>query len=493
MPVKDEKKTEELYFNGINGATGDYGLPPMTGAELSKFITGESAPDNLSELKYRYQQQGEAHFGVKEGVDPKNLQEAGWGVVFAHDADPAVRAALQPLLELRKEQAGERFKVYANGDGYRPGESKGAFLARLGVGPGPADPERVPYYLLLVGSPDAIPYRFQSQLDVQYAVGRIHFDVREEYASYAESVATVERQPPSLARKLCFFGMSNPDDRATELSRQSLVAPLVDHLKKKPDWEVEAFLGGEATKANLTRALGGDQTPALVFSASHGIEFPMGDPRQLAHQGALLCQDWPGPRAWHGKGAIPQDFYFAADDLREDARLLGLLSFYFACYAGGTPELDEFSKQAFKDRTAIAPYPFLASLPKKMLSHPKGGALAVVGHVDRAWGYSFHWSKAGPQTTVFESTLERLLAGHPIGSALEFFNERYAELSTVLSDELEEIQYNEKYDPDELAGMWTANNDARGYVVIGDPAVRLPVAGPDEAPKERPSIRASLG
>ena len=30
-----------LVFNGINGATGDYGLPPMTGAELA--AVGERA------------------------------------------------------------------------------------------------------------------------------------------------------------------------------------------------------------------------------------------------------------------------------------------------------------------------------------------------------------------------------------------------------------------------------------------------------------------
>ncbi len=488
MPEKGPGKAERFYFNGINGATGEYGLPPMSGEELSKLIVGEAPPENLSELRYRHRQQGEAHLGVKEGVDPRNLGEAGWGIVFARDADPAIRAALQPLLDRREEQAGERFAVYEGEDGYRPGESKSGFLARHGVGPGPADPERVPYYLLLVGSPEAIPFRFQSQLDVQYAVGRIHFEAPEDYANYAQSVVATERRSLALERRVCFFGTANPEDRATDLSRKTLVAPLFDHFRKKPDWRVEALLDGEATKANLTRVLGGGATPALLFSACHGMEFPRGDPRQIPHQGALLCQDWPGPKAWRGKGAIPQEFYFAADDLTKDSSLLGLLSFVFACYGGGTPELDDFSKQAFKARMAVAPHPFLATLPRRMLSHPKGGALAVIGHVDRAWGYSFLWSKAGPQTTVFESTLERLLEGHPVGSALEFFNERYAELSTVLIDELEEIGFNKKYDPNELAGLWTANNDARGYVIIGDPAVRLPVAGPKESPEERPAI-----
>ena len=136
-----------LYFNGINGATGDYGLPPMAGDELVNFIQGEAPPENLNELRWRHQQKDQDHFGVKAGVDPKDLGQTGWGVIFAHDADPAVKEALGPLLELRQEQAGDYFQIYEGGEGYRPGESKSKFLARHGAGPGPADPEKVPYYL----------------------------------------------------------------------------------------------------------------------------------------------------------------------------------------------------------------------------------------------------------------------------------------------------------------------------------------------------------
>lgn len=476
-----------LHFNGINGATGDYGIPPMTGEELAGFIKGESAPENLAELKFRRHQASQSHYGVKEGVDPKKLDEAGWGVIFAHDAAPGFREALKPLLDLRQSQAGTRFRIYEGGNGYRVGkDNKNSFLARNGAGPGPADPDKVPYYLLIVGGPDVIPYRFQSQLDVQYAVGRIHFETLDDYAVYAQSVVAAETGGIKLARRLSFFGVANPDDPATGASEQSLVSPLYAYFKDRPGWQVEAILREQAGKSKLAELLGGGATPALLFTASHGMEFPLGHARQIPHQGALLCSDWPGPKNF--QGAIPEDFYFAGDHLASDARLAGLISFHFACYGGGTPELDEFAQQAFKGRQAIAPKAFLSGLPTRMLSHPKGGALAAIGHVDRAWSTSFAWSGAGAQTTVFESTIQRLMDGHPVGSALEYFNERYAELSTVLSDELEEIQYGKIVEPYELAGMWTANNDARGYMILGDPATRLPLAADGEESRERQVI-----
>jgi hypothetical protein len=190
---------------------------------------------------------------------------------------------------------------------------------------------------------------------------------------------------------------------------------------------------------------------------------------QLDHQGALLCQDWPGPQAV--QEPVSQEHYFAAEDLNEENSVEGLIAFHFACFGAGTPRLDEFAHAAGR-RQDLAPRSFVARLPQRLLSHRAGSALAVVGHVERAWSFSFQWPGAGGQLAVFESAFRRLMQAHPIGSAMEVFNQRYAELSCELSAELEELQFGKKVDEKKISTLWAANNDARNYMVFGDPAVR---------------------
>jgi hypothetical protein len=438
--------------------------------------------------------------GVVEGIDATDIAQAGWGVIFPWQDPPPpgkiplaeIRQALEPLLKLRQAQADEYFRIYEKGAGYRPQETAQEFLERHGSSAYNAvDPKKVPYYLLIVGSPQAVPFHFQVQLDVQYAVGRIDFDTVEDYACYARSVVAAETGALELAPTAVFFGVQNQDDRASEQTSNHLVTPLYRHIEQRCAirWKVDVVRNEEARKDRLVRLMGRNETPAFLFVACHGMEFPKDDAqgRQVPHQGALLCQDWGGPLA--ERGEIPATRYLAGEDLGNEVNLLGLIGFFFACYSAGTPLFDEYYERDFRESgRTIADRPFTAALPKAMLSRPKGGALAVVGHVERAWGTSYLGRRESEQIAHFESAIERLLMGYPVGWAMEYFNGRYAAVSSELTSVLQPSFGRKPADLYEVAELWTANNDARGYIVIGDPAVRLRVAKSGETATGRPDL-----
>jgi hypothetical protein len=468
MDTNPPSPSELFVFNGVEGSTGEYLFPPRSAEEI------------LGGLRKQPKSQERA---LVPGIDPKDLAQSGWGIVFHEREDPAVREALKPLLEHRQGQAGQRFghlyQEFSGDQAFRDGESKEDFLVRRGATLGPVNPHRMPYYLLLVGSPKLIPYLFQHQLDVQYAVGRICFDTPEEYAQYARSVVEVETGGVKREKRVSFFGAKNPDDLAMRLSADNLVSPLVERLRtplewqESRDWQVGAAVAEEATKERLGRLLGGEETPALLFTASHGMGFPCGDSLQRSHQGALLCQNWPGPKEW--RRSVPPDFYFSADDVGPDARVGGLVAFHFACHGVGVPETDNFAVHNGQPPRLLAPEPFVSRLPQRLLAHPGGGALAVVGHVERAWAYSFLSKTSTSQVEAFDSTLRLLMDGYPVGFAMEYFNQLYGELASDLIVALQHSDYGEKVDPEEIVGLWTASNDARNYAVLGDPAVRVTV------------------
>lgn len=484
----------EVVFNGIDAVTGAY-ITQATVEQLADWaLAAEERADGaaLKDLLRRHQVNAEPQLRVEYGLDVGDLAQTGWGVIFAQ-ADPqaaAIREALGPLLAHRRQAAGDLYREYVGDEGYQAGESKLAFLARHQVDvTGSVRPAAMPYYLLLVGSPEAIPFAFQYQLDVQYAVGRLHFDTLDEYAAYARGVISAETAPAfSHPRRAVFFSVANPNDQATQLSHTHLVTPLATALQAYPDWQVELTLPADALKPRLTQLLGGDATPGFLFTASHGVRFPDGDPLQLSHQGALLCGEWPGPDP---PQPLAPDWYFAADDLPADACLNGLIAFHFACFSAGTPAENDFEHLQDNMPVRLAPHPFVAHLPQRLLGHPQGGALAVIGHVERAWPYAYLWPGAGRQLQVFQEALRKLLAGLPVGFALEGFNERYAETAAALTEMLQPYKLLVKLglepplvEKARIGGLWTAHNDARSTIILGDPAVRLrpaaqlpPVAG----------------
>lgn len=496
--------SELLYLNGIDAETGGpIDDMPIDSILIAKVARGQRlTPEDFRDAKIRRSfdiQKNNPNFSTDEGIDNADLAQTGWGVIFPaslpQKSVDAIKDALKPLLDLRKTQAtgiDQRYyhEFIGPDEGYKNGETKNDFLKRFGRAPGPANPaegKNVPYYLLIVGSPETIPYTFQYQLDVQYGVGRIYFESIEDYARYANSVVQAETQKFSRSKTATFFGIANPDDRATQMSAAQLIKPITAKIQgdeKLKDWKVNVVEPASATKANLTNYLGGKDTPAFLFTASHGMGFKLDDNRLLPHQGAILCQDWPGPKA---RIPITDKLYFSADDISSDADVFGMFAFVFACYGGGTPKLDNFYRQAFGTQKEIAPYAFMSQLPLRLLAHPKGGALGVFAHIERAWGSSIVWDGAVNDVTTFNSTIKGLLTGKPAGAATEYFNERYAEISTSLTEEMESTSP-ENQDDVKLAGMWTSNNDARNYAFIGDPAVRLTLGDKATVKTEREKL-----
>ena len=463
--------SEEAVFNGVDLDTGRYLTPPVRLSELAENIRAEQrGGTHTAELRRRHQDD-EADYGVIYGRDPEDLGQAAWGLVIPRDLDRAVLEALEPLVSIRREQAGDLYPQLT----VEPGETKTDFLSRHGMGPGQADPRRVPYYLLIVGSPDQIPFSFQYQLDVSYAVGRLDFATPDEYASYAQAAAAADSAalPVPAEQRIHLFGVRNPGDTPTALSASRLVQPLADDLLGWKRWQVTADVGAPATRQRLYDLLTGPGAPGVLFTASHGVCTSGGQQREV--QGALLCQNWPGPLK--GAGRISEEQYLAGRDIPAGQPVKPRIVFAFACYGGGTPRITDFADTAAAPRPVQAERDFVARLPQRLLGSPAGGSLAFVGHVDRAWSCSFLWQGTDAQITAFSSTLRALLDGKRLGSAMEAMNSRYAEVSTELTSSIDDYRkYGRVTDDRELAGLWTANNDARSYIVLGDPAVRLTAA-----------------
>ena len=171
------------------------------------------------------------------------LRKRAGRVLFASDADPAIKEALTPLIDRRKSQVNDEklFRVFDGPAGVRPNQTAGSWALAKGVSlAAPVGPRRgVPFYLLIVGSPQRIPFEFQAQFDLQWAVGRLHFDKVADYASYAQKVVDVRggarpgrksgappsgcRATPATWRRRCSPARSAPisSGRATPLRSAS--------------------------------------------------------------------------------------------------------------------------------------------------------------------------------------------------------------------------------------------------------------------------------
>lgn len=471
-------RSQLIVANGISGVTGHYATAPQSLKDLARALKKtpekERAPRHVIQRGEKLKQPAFTR-ALPWGVEPHDVARAGWAVVFHEEETATVRNAMKPLIEHRRLQVGADTRVKELV--YRTGESASAWLARHDVGWHNVVPEKVPYYLLWVGSPAKLPFEVTHEIDSDYCVGLLDFVTPDEYSRYATSVVEYETASGvATAKEVVFFGTRHPFDDATALSADWLVGPLTNGTGSDPavapqlGFRQRKLVGPAATREALLQVFeGAAGRPSVLFTASHGMVWPSGDPRQLAAQGALLCQDFPG------FGSVLPSHFVAGADVSDSARVHGFAAFHFACYGGGTPREDLYTFDLEQEVPVIAPEPFMAALPRRLLAHPNGGALACIAHVERAWGSSITGVASSPQIRAFQRALATLLVGKPAGLAVQEFNDLSATLSEILARLLGDVARKKAVDDGELVSTWTARNDAGGFVLIGDPAVRLRV------------------
>ncbi|MFW6175483.1 MAG: hypothetical protein ACOC7L_01540, partial [Acidobacteriota bacterium] len=134
----------DLALNGIR-PDGTYAYPAVDDSQLARWLVPPEQPPR-SRLR-----------APERGIDASDLGAAGWAIVYPPGERPRLEPLLRDLLELRREQSGDLFQTLE----LVPNEDCDYFLERLGANTGEADPHRLPYYVLLAGSPEQIPFEFQ--------------------------------------------------------------------------------------------------------------------------------------------------------------------------------------------------------------------------------------------------------------------------------------------------------------------------------------------
>ena len=484
----------------MSGPSPDLPYPLLVNA-----VTGAAAPalplENLaaltSDLPGADQRiANSTHLGTDYSVDdPNDLTQTGWGVVFASDADPAIQAQLQPLIDLRRQQVQDPtlFKIFSGPTGVQPGQTAASWAQQRGVSlTAPVDPSQgVPYYLLIVGSPERISFEFQALLKMEWAVGRLCFDDIADYGRYAQSVIQYESKSfsPTQRKNAALWVPRIPGDLATAMLcgaiSQDFLAPQ-NQLGARSQFTLSAFTIEKATKAQLVDIMRGNVpggAPAVIFTGSHGCEYSSADPAtQRRMQGSLLTQEWtPGTPA----GPANQ---FCGDDVPADARLQGTVGFLFACYSGACPAQDNYRVGNDGSPINIAPAPFITRLPQILLSR---GMLAVIAHIDMAFPYAFLDVNQTPQTQAIRTPLELLMKGKRTGLAADslsvMWSARSAQLALAqaqaptappapLAAAAAPAAATATAISPAMARMTIARDDARNYIVLGDPATQLRIA-----------------
>ncbi|PTL83722.1 helix-turn-helix domain-containing protein [Vitiosangium sp. GDMCC 1.1324] len=438
------------------------------------------------------------------GGDPNSLPDQRWGLVVPEGREgDRLLALLEPLKRKREEDQQAPARVYRLPASLgAQGKLEDFHLWKRSVLEDESVPESEwPHYLLLLGDFDQVPFELQQALYGDRLVGRLAFRQEQDYASYVDKVLRCERAAASASQPRTLFYTVRDGTHATTLGYEMLVKPSIQSTQEQHElgrFPSSGVLeigepGQDCLDTLLAEAAVAD--PSLLFSMSHGLGSPRGGWRNPQEQ-----------RELQGALSLGEADPLTAADLKVHmdggkSFLHGGIWFLFACFGAGTPVRSAFHpwlhqlQQAGQFRDSLQSVlaslprqgerPFVAALPQTALAHSRG-PLAVFGHVDLAWTYGFQDrdTRQG-KVSRFLEPLRQLASRRRAGVALDRMMRDYSQANgelTTLYDREEANRSASRPTPIDLprrAHLWMVRQDLAGYMLLGDPAVQLPLGSQD--------------
>lgn len=479
-------------FLFLRGAPPGEGLPLLSAAG-----PGAEAPARPAAAD------GEKGHLASASGDPDDLASQRWGLVAtADERGQRWIDRTRRLAERRAAQQGEAPHVYRVAPGMTAAQAeefvRGAYQDEVG-----RDLARLPRYLLLLGDADGVSWELQSALARHGAFpGRLALDGDDGAEAYVDKVLAWETASVP-AREALYYAVRDGSSAVTR-GLTGLLAPSREAVSRAcriqgvhmADSDLSPVVLSSAaaleSEAQAMLSFAARSRGGLLVSLSHGVGLDRAAPFEArrAQQGALHVHA--------GRALGPADV--AGAPFFE-----GGAWFFLACFSAGTPAhsvyhswLRSLAARGYTGRSAAEqalaalpdpPSPFVAALPAAALASPRG-PLAVFGHVDLAWSWSFAPASLATGRMLYQARHERfdalflaLLGGRRFGAALHELASAGASVGqNLLALYGAGAPAGEPAAPAEAevlpalhrACLWLEHHDLGAFVLLGDPAARLP-------------------
>lgn len=437
-------------------------------------------------------------------ADASDLVRQGWAVVVPEGAEGTrLEALVQKLVGARAEaQQADVLSIRVP-----PGMDAAAATAwKKEVYPAlyGEDEARRPRYLLILGDLDRVSLDTQQVLAQDGLPGRLACATDDGYGAYADKVLAWQRTPSHHDRARALFYTVHDDTSATTAGHAKLMQPCHDRCARTARDKARAFPASVEAHGSRTPdpgellALAAARHPSVLLSMSHGL----GPPRRRGWSPAE-AREHQGAMSFGAEGAL------AAHDVASAPFLPGGLWIYFACFGAGTPRasayhhwLDMLAHHGMADlgpvsatlRGLDAGGGFVSGLAKAALANPDG-PLALLGHIDLAWSYSYEELRVAGEGDArrvtgsnrslnFFHLMTKLVAGERAGAASLALRLPLGAVAAELTAHYDRCKRQgtvadaTSEDALALGNLWMLHQDLLGYALLGDPAVRLPLGSP---------------